>query len=82
MYRFSFDKEKEKDVIEMLESIPKTLRSRFVVDTIRFVNNRMYDVYYSNREKTRESLTNTHLPDKNLEQNSNEVDFTKIFGGF
>lgn len=82
MYRFTFDEEKEKDVIDMLESIPKTLRSRFIVDTIRFANDRMYDIYYSNREKTQTNPTNTNTVEKDSMQGGPEMDFTKIFGGF
>jgi hypothetical protein len=46
-YRLSFDPEKEKDVIEYLEEIPRILRSEGVTAAIRFLLENM-DSYTSN----------------------------------
>lgn len=36
IFRFSFDKTHHADVIKILESVPKSMRTIFVVDAIRY----------------------------------------------
>lgn len=73
-YRLTFDPLKDKDVIDILESVPKTLRSRFIVDVVRFAGSHIVEAAYNNNSKGQ----NNPAPEENKEK---EIDFSKIFGG-
>jgi predicted proteasome-type protease len=87
-FKFTFDMKTEQDVIQILESIPKVLRSQYIVEVIRFTKSKLLECSLVNNTDT---IVNEPVkrdePDKteqesNQEKSKKKFDISKLLGGF
>lgn len=71
-YRFTFDTNTQQDVINIIESIPKTLRSQYLVEIIRYAHSKLLECPPVNVSSERVEK----------KEQVNKVDLSKIFGNF
>lgn len=70
-YRFTFDTNSQKDIISIIESVPKTLRSQYLVEIIRYAHSRLLDCAPA-------SVLPTN--DKSQKEQFDKINLSKIFG--
>lgn len=71
-YRFTFDMDSHGDVVKIIESVPKTLRSQYLVEIIRFAHSRLFECTSSG------TLPTNDTPPK---EQSEKINLSKIFSG-
>lgn len=85
VFRFSFDRKHHADVISILESVPKSMRTAFVVEAIRFVSSRLVEIPFrnmSNRTEEEKKTPDSPEPEQRESQGKRfSVDLSKLLGG-
>lgn len=86
LYRFTFNPLTDADVIEVLERIPKALRSQYVAEVIRFAKTKLLDCTVDEKNQTK--ATGTVVQEKTTEKegqaqtNNSKLNLSKLMGGF
>jgi|GEM_PF-863451 len=86
LYRITFNTLTDADVIEVLESIPKTLRSQYVAETIRFAKAKLLEcTVEENPEKQilkAKTITEETKEAPKEEDSKSKFNLSKLMGGF
>lgn len=91
IYRFSFDIQKHADVINAIESVPKTLRTQYIVDVIRFALSKLIEMPVTTwkQDKSENSMDRNNMESfqkqedrTRIETENKPVNLSKIFEGF
>lgn len=85
-YKFTFDTETEKDVIQVLESVPRLLRSQYIVEVIRFTKSKLLECSLgdnSSKEAAVHPMKQDESDATKQEQNppKKKFDISKLLGG-
>lgn len=91
VFRFSLDRKHHADVISILESVPKSMRTAFIVEVIRLVSGRLVEIPFLNRKSTTQEPQDSINQDRKVLNPENEkqdsqnkkppLNLSKIFGG-
>ncbi len=80
-YTFSFDEKVHADVVELIEGIPKTMRSQFIVDLLRLfktmsVEEKIKLLQNCKEKETKETEKENNQPTKE------KINLSKLFCSF
>lgn len=81
-FKFTFDTKTEQDVIQILESIPRLLRSQYIVEVIRFTKSKLLECSISNNPIKQDENNKTEQENINQEKSGKKFNISKLLGGF